>query len=216
MPHQLFFHSSGLMPVNNSFSHFSTLSRLASLALLFAFVLFFTNHATAQTQQLVLESPVQSSTGFGGVASRAIDGNNSGSYRGRSVTHTIRDGSRPWWQANLESFSNVTEIRLWNRTDCCSDRLTDFYVFLSAFPFSSADVNETLNDPNVWSHFHAGAGAVGESINIPVNTSGQYVRVQLANSGVLSLAEIEVFGESLDVAAPSPIISFANSDVVHS
>jgi len=143
--------------------------------------------------QLVLSSPVQSSTGFNGVASRAIDGNTNGSYNNGSVTHTANGDAQAWWQASLSGVSSVTEIELWNRTNnCCSSRLSDFYVFLSDTPFASTDVDETLNDPDVWSYFHA--GAVGDSVSIPVNTAGKYIRVQQTGSAQLSLAEVIVFG----------------------
>jgi len=144
--------------------------------------------------QLTLGSAVQSSTAHGGVASRAIDGNTNGSYNNQSVTHTAPNNFQPWWQASLEGVSVVSEIKLWNRTNnCCSSRLSDFYVFLSDTPFASTDVDVTSNDPNVWSFFHS--GAVGNSVSIPVNATGKYIRIQKTDSNPLSLAEVVVSGQ---------------------
>jgi len=168
------------------------------------------------TRQLVLSSAAQSSTKHGGVASRAIDGNTDGNWRNRSVTHTASGDSQAWWGAALESSGNVTEIELWNRTNnCCLHRLSNFYVFLSDIPFTSTDIEETLNDPNVWSFHHE--GTVEEFLKVAVNAAGRYIRVQLGGTGVLSLAEVVVYGQSGgNLSAPStpPPSNFSNDPSV--
>ena len=58
----------------------------------------------------------QSSTDFGGPASRAIDGNTSGDYQAGSVTHTAQEND-PWLEIDLASDRAVDQILLWNRTD---------------------------------------------------------------------------------------------------
>ena len=59
----------------------------------------------------------QSSTDYGGEASRAIDGNTDGRYFvANSTTHT-RLEANPWWQVKLASARPVDKIVLWNRTD---------------------------------------------------------------------------------------------------
>ena len=67
---------------------------------------------------------LQSSTGWGGVASRAIDGNTNGNYGSNSVQHT--NDSDPWWQVTLPSPANLDSVHIWGRTDCCASRLNDF------------------------------------------------------------------------------------------
>ena len=44
----------------------------------------------------------QSTTDFGGVASRANDGNTDGNYANQSVTHTLNNDSEAWWQLELK------------------------------------------------------------------------------------------------------------------
>ena len=58
----------------------------------------------------------QSSTGYDGPASFAIDGNTSGVYTERSVTHTNTE-SDPWWEVELARAVPVDRVDLWNRTD---------------------------------------------------------------------------------------------------
>ena len=43
----------------------------------------------------------QSSTGYGGDASRAIDGNTSGTFGSGGQTHTAENQKDPWWELDL-------------------------------------------------------------------------------------------------------------------
>lgn len=146
---------------------------------------------------LPLESASQSSTNFGGVATRAIDGSTDGVFVRESVTHTKFE-NKAWWSANLEKASNISDIQIWNRTNCCASRLSDFYILVSSNPFESTDLETTLDDVNVWSEFHS--GPVGENISIPVGVKGQYVRIQMQGKKALSLAEVVVLGTPASVA----------------
>lgn len=58
----------------------------------------------------------QSSTGYGGEASRAIDGVTDGHYASDSVTHTATE-SNPWWEVELAEAQDVHAVRLRTRTD---------------------------------------------------------------------------------------------------
>ena len=64
----------------------------------------------------------QSSTGFGGVPSRAVDGNKNTQWGGRSCTHTNRQ-AKPWWRVDLQSNVAVKKVVVTNRGDCCWTRL---------------------------------------------------------------------------------------------
>ena len=143
-------------------------------------------------ENLALGKPAsQSSTAAGGTADRAVDGNTNGNFAGNSVTHTGFE-NQPWWQVDLGSVHQIGVAKLWNRTDCCGSRLSNFYVLVSDEPFISTDLATTINQDGV-SNYYVG-GAVGESTEIGVNRSGRYVRVQLAGTEILSLAEVEVRG----------------------
>ncbi|MGB0386541.1 MAG: lamin tail domain-containing protein [Ardenticatenaceae bacterium] len=162
----------------------------------------------------------QSSTGFGGVPSRAVDGNPDGVYNNGSVTHTNNEANA-WWEVDLGLAYPITEIKLYNRTDCCSHRLSNYYLIVSDAPFASQQLNDTLNQPGVSSYHNPGQAAAVETVS--VNRSGRYVRVQLAGSNPLSLAEVEVFaanqaptindpGEQTNTEGDSIALSMSASD----
>jgi hypothetical protein len=72
-------------------------------------------------------SAQQSSTGYGGVAKRAIDGNIDTNAKAGSCTHTHLNNN-PWWSVNLGKQRTVGAVQVWNRGDCCGARLSNFEV----------------------------------------------------------------------------------------
>lgn len=135
----------------------------------------------------------QSSTYEVAAAGRAVDGNTNGTYSAGSVTHTASSAQQDWWQVNLGKSSRIDLIQLWNRTDCCTDRLQNFHVLISASDMTGRSLADLLSDPKVIQRKVSATTAVS-TIGIPVNGLGQYVRVQLAGQNFLSLAEVQVFG----------------------
>ncbi len=153
---------------------------------------WFIPSAGAQETNLARGKAVQqSSTDYGGDPRRAVDGNIDGNWGSNSVSHTAGQ-PQPWWQVDLGASQSIRTIRIWNRTDCCAERLADFYVFVSDNPFSSAAPNSTVSQPGVWHYYHK--GVAGRTTDIPVNRNGRYVRVQLTGANYLQLAEVEVLG----------------------
>ena len=136
------------------------------------------------------KAATQSSNPFGGDPSRAVDGNTDGNWAHGSVTHTDRD-LYAWWQVDLGAVGAIGSVDVWNRTDCCSERLSGFYVFVSDAPFASTDLTATLSQSGVSSYFVA--GTAGSPTSIPVSRSGRYLRVQLNRQEYLSIAEVQVW-----------------------
>ena len=132
----------------------------------------------------------QSSTSSGGVAGRAVDGDTSGIWNNNSVTHTSTEDN-PYLDIDLGESHTLDSIIIWNRTDCCSDRLANFYVFLSDTPFSSNAPTTTAGQAGVWSQLTA-TPPTPKVIFAPTST-GRYLRVQIDGSGILSLAEVHAF-----------------------
>lgn len=126
----------------------------------------------------------------GSTADKAIDGNTDGNYWNGSVTHTNLE-FQPWWQVDLNGIRQINTIQVWNRTDCCSERLSNFYVFVSDVPFESTDLTTTINQPGVSTYYTAGQG--GSLTTLTINRTGHYVRVQLAGTDYLSLAEVQIW-----------------------
>ncbi|EKD84125.1 MAG: coagulation factor 5/8 type protein [uncultured bacterium] len=133
----------------------------------------------------------QSSTDYGGDAQRAVDGNTDGSYFANSVTHT-GNNAQAWWQVDLGQSCNIRQIRVWNRTDACIERLANFCVLVSDQPFSAADLTSARNQQGCWSVDNK--GTAGSPSEFAVNKPGRYVRIQLAETNYLSIAEVEVLG----------------------
>jgi hypothetical protein len=130
----------------------------------------------------------QGSTWQGAQASRAVDGNTDGQWNGNSVSSTLQ-GWENYWQARLKESYPIESIRLWPRTDCCSDQLNDHYLFVSAAPIPDKSPDELMRTPGIHTIVHR--GRMNESWRTPVGVTGQYVRVQLQGSGQLQLAEVE-------------------------
>ena len=125
----------------------------------------------------------QSSTAYGGDASRAVDGNQDNNYGHRSVTHTdFQDHS--WWKVDLEKEESVGTVRIYNRGDGdVANRLSNFDVILL-----DKDGNEVARQ-----HIDS----LNNQPTIDVQFSGvdaRYVKIELNKSKTpLSLAEVEVY-----------------------
>jgi hypothetical protein len=123
-------------------------------------------------------------------AEKAIDGNTDGNFWHNSVSCTA-DEPNSWWQLQLPSTALIERIEIWNRTDeCCRDRLSNLRI--SVLGESSEQV---------WVEDFRGPISHGNSklFEVP-RVRGRYVKVQilgknLGNNGVLTLAEVEVFGK---------------------
>ncbi len=140
----------------------------------------------------------QSSTAHGGVASRAIDGDTNGEYWDLSVTHTAVSANS-WWQVNLGNDRPIDEITLYNRTDCCPERLSNYRISIldaSGNTISSEDFYTT-----------SGFTTLSETWTLPNTVTGRTVRVETignsrANFQMLSLAEVEVIGGGNNTTPP--------------
>jgi uncharacterized repeat protein (TIGR01451 family) len=143
------------------------------------------------------KTATQSSDNSGGVASRAVDGNTDGNWTNGSVTHTYAD-NQAWWQVDLGAVQSIAGVKIWNRTDCCSDRISNFYVLVSDVPFTSSDLTTTLSQQGVSAYLVS--GQPWTPTTIMTNRTGRYVRVQLKGVNYLSLAEVQVMGTPAMVA----------------
>jgi len=147
--------------------------------------------ATAQTNVALAGTATQSSTDYSGDASRAIDGSTDGWFPDGSVTHTAGGAdSSPWWQVDLGQDHQIDEIVLWNRTDCCSERLSDFTVEVETSAGAIIDLGT-----------YASAGPSDFRPDLPPGgVVGRIVRIQLLfdagnpTERYLTLAEVQVYG----------------------
>ncbi|MCE1252780.1 MAG: peptidoglycan DD-metalloendopeptidase family protein [Anaerolineae bacterium] len=151
------------------------------------------------------KSASQSSNAENASPARAVDGNTDGNYRNNSTTHTNSE-AQAWWEVDLGAIGNIQYIKLWNRTDCCSDRLSNLHVLVSDAPFSSKNLQSSINQAGVSDYYYS--GQVGQNMVVNVGRTGRYVRVQLTGTNILSLAEVEVWG-----GAGSSASSVKNDDI---
>jgi hypothetical protein len=122
-----------------------------------------------------------------GLAAKAVDGKTDGNWGAGSVTATADKGSaNPWWQVDLGADYNVNKIQIWNRTDCCRERLNNFRIW-------------TRSASGKWEEFAPGLKTykLGEKYPLSFTESkrARYVMVQIPSpNAILSLAEVEVLG----------------------
>lgn len=165
----------------------------------------FTDFGSSTTEKTIYfnnlsrgQLATQSSTAFGGDAARAVDGNTNGNFfDGGSVSQT-NPNERGWWQVDLGSVKPLTAIRLWNRIDCCMNQLADVHVFVSSTDMAGRSLTKLQADPSVWRTRLA--GEVGVQSTLQTKISGRFVRVEMSKPGALALAEVQVFGASVNHA----------------
>jgi cytochrome c peroxidase len=152
------------------------------------------NFLDGPNQNLALgKATAQSSEYAGSRSGRAVDGNTSGDWSAASITHTNYE-AQPWWQVDLGSVRDLSGVELWNRTDCCASRLSNFHVLVSSTDMTGKTLAQLLADPKVGKHRVASLnGAVSLRLNA-TNVKGRHLRIQLTGNDYLSLAEVRVFG----------------------
>lgn len=139
------------------------------------------------------KTATQSSTYGSAIANRAVDGNLDGVYGNGSVAHT-NDENNPWWQVDLGANYQLSDIVVWNRTDCCQERMDSVYVLVSQTPFTSTNLQTTLAQSGVSAYPLMGRKYANGVVS--PNLMGRYVRLQASYktaTSSLNIAEVEVF-----------------------
>lgn len=111
-------------------------------------------------------------------AINCIDGNM------MSFNHTQNE-PYSWWQVKLPQDIYVTKIHIFNRRDCCQNRLSNFDIKIL-----DEDGKEIV------SHYQKGSSA--ETIWNGVNRIGRIVKVQLRGRNSLHMSDFKVFGKRVD------------------
>ena len=131
----------------------------------------------------------QSSVGWGGLASYAVDGNTNGNYFQFSCTHTQREDN-PFWYVSFEPDSvSVSAVRISNRQNCCSNRLSNFEIRIGDYYGKEAAISPKCGG------LHTVRGS-SKVISCP-NMVGRFLTITiLGRNKFLTLCEVEVFGTS--------------------
>jgi hypothetical protein len=160
------------------------------------FRVYPSTYASKKFTNLALhKSATQSGTDTGSPAQLVVDGKTDGNFAHGTVSHTSNDPNA-WLDIDIGERNRIDTIKIWNRTDCCSERLNQYWVFISNTPFLPTDTVDDLQQrADTW----AREGAPTHFIAM-MNTGGiegRYVRLQLSGKqskadSYLSLAEVEV------------------------
>lgn len=157
-------------------------------------------------------SATQSSSPDGDTAARALDGSTDGVLTNGSVARTNAD-AQAWWQTDLGGLRKIDLVQLWNRSDANSDRLQNFSVFVAQTDMTGRSLESLAVDPAVIKRQVAATRAL-PGITLPVYGLGRYVRVQLAGTNELALAEVQVFGSSANYGTPAIVSPGSQQTVV--
>ena len=166
------------------------------------------------------QTSTQSSTYGNGSAQLANDGDEAGSSPWTADLQHTQNELQPWWEVDLGNNRPLEQIRIVNRIGGGLDRLRDFYILISATPFAAdASLNDHLSNGDIAQVFFPGIASQEELI--PLNSEGQFVRIQLSGAGILHMAEVELLGcpstevnrlALADVTSPTPE-GLGNSDL---
>ncbi|GMH44734.1 hypothetical protein BSKO_12686 [Bryopsis sp. KO-2023] len=134
----------------------------------------------------------QSSTAYGGIAQRAVDGNANSIWAAKTCTHTGLAPKPVWWQVDLGKAFKLTRVKITNRGDCCWDRLRDFSI-------SVGDTPAYAGSPRCVS---SGRQGRGETKEWPCKLSGRYVTISIQRAEYLTLCEVQVFASGAGTGPP--------------
>ncbi|MGZ8779637.1 MAG: galactose-binding domain-containing protein, partial [Thermoanaerobaculia bacterium] len=163
---------------------------------------WFDRSGTIPRVNIALGKPATQSsvwTGSGRVNDVQIDGGFAvdGNYTAQNHTDS---NAQAWWQVDLGATYPIETIWIYNRADCCWDRLTNFWVLVSDEPFTSTNLTTARTQPGVSAMRHDGLARypVGNnqfalSTGFSVNRTGRYVRVQLEGTNFLHMREVEIW-----------------------
>ncbi|XP_032893886.1 uncharacterized protein LOC116983989 [Amblyraja radiata] len=130
-------------------------------------------------------SPIQSSTDEGAVAERANDGNSDSDFRHGSCSRTSKS-KNPWWRVDLNETYLISDIRITNRADCCSDQLQGAEIRIGDSLEHDGNFNRLCGivDSVSWKTltFYCG-GIIGRYVNVIIPGPDK----------TLTLCEVEIF-----------------------
>ena len=139
----------------------------------------------------------QSSFGWNGPSSRAVDGNANTRYGAGSCTHTQKDQGA-WWKVDLVGKFRIGKVAITNRADCCWNILRNFEVRVGNSP----------SHPKKNRLCIAVSGALGKgetrTLTCSPSVVGRYVFVAHRGKEYLTLCEVQVFAVIENIAKGKP------------
>ncbi|XP_072023130.1 fucolectin-like [Amphiura filiformis] len=122
------------------------------------------------------------------ISDHAVDGNTNGYYFSDSCTHTaFNNVGNPWWAVDMQQDECVEKVVLYNRADCCEERLEGAIVRVGSNP----DYGQNPECESRVSMDQISSASPGDRIEIECNLSGQYISVELPRWDLLTLCEVK-------------------------
>ncbi|XP_078578116.1 uncharacterized protein LOC144863028 [Branchiostoma floridae x Branchiostoma japonicum] len=126
------------------------------------------------------------------VAGLAVDGNTNGRWNARSCACTMSQPTPEWW-VDLGQTYIVNRVVIYNRWDCCRERLNPFNIHIG-------DSEQVTSNPKCGGDHRIALTEPSMSVSCPAMT-GRYVGVRLPRTVHLTICEVQVFSNGVD---PSP------------
>ncbi|XP_019616118.1 PREDICTED: uncharacterized protein LOC109463710 [Branchiostoma belcheri] len=114
----------------------------------------------------------------------AVDGNTASDYRLRSCTHTAGEANPSWW-VDLGQPYAIERVLIFNRMDCCPERLNPFNIHIG-------DSDQVSDNPRCGGDHQIDVNRPSISVSCQ-GMKGRYVGVRLPGFRVLTLCEVQVF-----------------------
>ena len=139
-------------------------------------------------------------------ASRAIDGGSvaldqTTADKRNSMAHTHEgdEGSDAWWKLELDQDYIISQVIIFNRSDCCSSRIRGFVLEVLD---KDDNIVFTQTDPATYADTDVDT-PLSFVIDIDPDKVGKKVRISLPSGSMLQLQEVMVFGVVPEVSNQS-------------
>lgn len=130
------------------------------------------------------------------VASRAIDGDTSGTWSGNYMSHTLESDTAAWWQVDLGGQKPVGHIHVWFREDCCQNRNESLRI--AVYDSTNLTTRVLIWETNNVYMYSTVPRDLGYNLPVTVNAGAVFIEhVAGAPSPIVCLAEVEVFNQPL-------------------
>ena len=147
----------------------------------------------------------------------AIDGITNGEWmdNGNSVTAT-KTISDTWWQGDFGALKEVNSVTLYNRINCCADRLDDFYILVTNDDVTGQSLAEARASASVEIYEPTPVPSSSSSdnsrtYNFPEGARGRYITIYKAANSHLSLAEVVAIGSDVATGAVTWVTGYESS-----
>eukprot|EP00058_Branchiostoma_floridae_P025896 XP_002611386.1 hypothetical protein BRAFLDRAFT_73217 [Branchiostoma floridae] len=151
--------------------------------------LFFMAAGATGVNVALGKTAFQTSNYQDGAASRAVDGNTATNWLDGSCTHTRDSGEdNPTWWVDLGQSYGIDRLVIFNRRDCCAERLNPFNIHIG-------DSDQVSMNPKCGGDHHINVTQPSISVSCQ-GMEGRYVGIRLPGySRTLTLCEVQVFSE---------------------